>query len=238
MPKFDLSKTQEVQDLFEAPREQRDPAWIARFYAAIVDASMATTSTQLIQGPDGFSYFVLNLPPVRRHFEPFCISHILDVCLENGHGVVIQPEPNPPQWVFPYGVLWSLKAFGSFDGPEPLGPGESEALKENSSAAKPGSGGPVLVAQPGEAFFPAYARKVIKEFLKAKTGNAAPDVLLVTDPRSRPAQSLVFSVFPEDFSGQQEFSDLMYRLTWFMPRHYGLISIARDSEMAKQFQPL
>src|SRR5437899_12660080 len=115
MPKLDLTKTQEVQDLLEVEREQRDPAWIARFYAAIVDASMATTSDQVIQGPDGFPYFVFNLPPAGQGFEPFCISHVLDVCLENGYGVVVQPKPGPPQWVFPYGVLWSLKAFGNFE---------------------------------------------------------------------------------------------------------------------------
>src|SRR5579864_7360581 len=100
MPKFDLSKTQETQDLFVVAREQRDQNWKNRFYEAIVDASMATTPSQVIRGPDGFPYFVLNLPPVGQPFETFCLSHIVDVCLENGFGVVIQPDANPPQWVF------------------------------------------------------------------------------------------------------------------------------------------
>jgi hypothetical protein len=237
MPKFDLRKTQEVQELLEVEREQRDAAWIDRFYAAIIDASMATTPEQVMRGPDGFPYFVLNLPPAGQPFEPFCISHILDVCLENGFGVVVQPEPGPAQWVFPYGLLWSLKAFGSLE----------SALSDDDKEEPPQSGVPsgrpvnfdkVLVGQPGDSFFPTYARKVIKQFLTAKTGNATPGVLLLTDPHSRPAQSLVFSVFPEDFASREDFSDTMYRLTWFIPRHYGLISIAKDSDMAKQLVPL
>lgn|SRR5262249_55320864 len=237
MPKFDLSKTQEVQDLLKVEPEQRDQAWIDRFYAAIVDASMATTSEQVMRGPDGFPYFVLNLPPAAKSFEPFCILHILDICLENGFGVVVQPEPGPPQWVFPYGLLWSLKAFGSLESASPDG-GGAEAQQSGFPSGRPVSFDKVLVGQPGESFFPTYARKVIKQFLSAKTGIPAPGVLLLTDPHSRPAQSLVFSVFPEDFASREDFSDTMYRLTWFIPRHYGLISIAKDSDMAKQLAPL
>src|SRR5215475_1609700 len=102
MAKFDLIKTGEVQDLLAIGREERGPEWIGRFYGAIVDASMATTLDQVLQGPDGFTYFVLNLPPAGQAFEPFCLSHILDVCLDRGAGIVVQPEPHPPQWVFPY----------------------------------------------------------------------------------------------------------------------------------------
>jgi hypothetical protein len=68
--RFDLSLTQQVQNLFEVAREQRDQAWRERFYAAIVDASMATTPGQVIKGPDGFSCFVLNLPAAGQPFVP------------------------------------------------------------------------------------------------------------------------------------------------------------------------
>ncbi len=52
MPKFDLSKTQQVQDLITVELAQRHQAWIGRFYAAIVDASMATPPDQVLTGPD------------------------------------------------------------------------------------------------------------------------------------------------------------------------------------------
>jgi hypothetical protein len=237
MPKFDLTKTQEVQDLFATPRDQRDQNWRDRFFAAIVDASMSTPSNQVISGPDSFPYFVLNLPPVGQPFETFCVSHILDVCLENGFGVVIQPDANPPQWVFPYGRLWSLKELGKlqFEMPPQPAPG-TNGEPANDDEADDGTS--LFVGQPSIGFFPAYARKVIKEFLTHKMENATPQVMLVTNPKKVPVQSLVFSVFAEDFADRQEFDDIMYRLTWFLPTHYGLLSIAKDADIAQFFQPL
>jgi hypothetical protein len=232
MAKFDLTKTREVQDLLAVDREQRGPEWISRFYRAIVDASMATTPDQVLQGPDGFTYFVLKLPPAEQAFEPFCISHILDVCLDRGAGIVVQPEPHPPQWVFPYGLLWSYKEFSAFVVDQPEGKQGSE------EGVQPAAGGTVLAGQPSAAFFPAYARTVVRRFLIDSIGVAVPEVLLLHDPGAVPERSLAFNIFPDDFAEPEEFGNVMYRLTWFLPRHYGLISISRDSEFVKMFQPL
>jgi hypothetical protein len=235
MTKFDLSKTREVEELFAASRDRRDLAWRERFYAALPDASMATTPGQVMQGPDGFPYFVLNFPPADRPFETFCVSHVLDLCLERGVGIVVQPEPSRPQWVFPYGLLWSYKEFGKFVLKE--AEGNDDAPESGPARGEREGGQNVLASQPSAAFFPAYARKIIKQFLVDKAGIAAPEVMLVNDPSGDPEQSLAFNVFPEDFE-QQEFENVMYRLTWFLPRHYGLMSIAKESELAKMFAPL
>ncbi|HLW55164.1 MAG TPA: hypothetical protein VKW06_20210 [Candidatus Angelobacter sp.] len=230
MAKFDLSKTGELADLFATARAQRDQNWKQRFYSAVVDASMATTPQQVLRGPDGFSYFVLNIPPAGQPFETFCVSHVLDVCLDNGFGIVIQPDANPPQWVFNYGNLWSFKSFGKFEMERPAAPSEPKA-----PVASPQ---PLLVGQPSLDLFPAYARKAVKAFLVAATGNADPQVLLLNDARQDPPQSLVFSVFPEDFAGQSEFEQAMYRLTWFLPSHYRLANIPRDSNLTDRFASL
>jgi hypothetical protein len=237
MAKFDLTKTQEVQDLFVTPRDQRDQNWRQRFFAAIVDASMASMPGQVVRGPDGFAYFVLNLPPAEQAFEPFCVSHILDICLNEGFGVVVQPDANPPQWVFPYGRLWSLKELGKFQVEMGVRPATEDSAGTAGDEEAEGDAN-ILVGQPSIGFFPAYARNVLKHFLIRVTGNSAPQVMLVTHPRKAPAQSLVFSVYPEDFTSRQDFDDLMYRLTWFLPGHYGLLSIAKDAEIAKFLQPL
>jgi hypothetical protein len=164
MPKFDLAKTQDLADLLVVERDQRDSAWISRFYETIADASMATTADQVLHGPDGFYYFVLNMPPPRHEFEPFCISHILDFCLENSLGVVVEPLPEPPEWVIPFGLLWSKKEFGRFDlNLEPdrdgdVSPGHPEIEMPKNLAGKQA----VLVGQPSQAFFPSYARTAEK----------------------------------------------------------------------------
>lgn len=241
MAKFDLSKTQQVQELFAVAPAQRGQDWRERFYAAIVDASMATPPGQVLHGPDGFPYFALNLPPAGQPFETFCVSHILDVCLKNGFGVVIQPEASPPQWVFPYGHLWSLKEFGKFEveqAAQAAARKTSGIAEDGDAPGNAGAAGKIMAGQPSASFFPSYARKAVKQFLVEKTGNSNPSVLLVNDPRKDPMQSLVFSIFAEDFAGQKDFEDVMYRLTWYLPSHYGLVSIAKDSELAKLFEPL
>lgn len=232
MPKFDLQKTQQVLDLFEINRDSRDEQWCERFYDAVVDASMSAPADRVLRGPDGFPYFVLNPPPAKQAFEPFCISHILQTCLDEGLGVVLQPQPGPPQWVFPYGELWTLRTTGKFEVQK-----DSAAGDVAITGAAQGSPQRML-SQPSESFFPPFARQVIKKFLEEKTGRTNLKVMLVTDPGAEIVQSLAFDVFEEDFADPAPFRDIMYRLTWFLPMHYGLVSMAKDSEMVKALQPL
>ena len=88
MPKFDLAQTQAVSELFAEPREGRDKAWREQFYAAVPDATLMAFDPQVNQGPVEFPYFHLAIPdsgPV----TPFCVTHLLEVVLDNGFGIAI-----------------------------------------------------------------------------------------------------------------------------------------------------
>ena len=237
MPNFDLTKTQDLADLLVIDREQRDSAWISRFYDVISDASMATSPHQVLQGPDGFSYFVLNMPAPGRNFEPFCLSHILDSCLENSLGVVIEPQPEPPEWVIPFGLLWSKKEFGRFD--LNLQPGTEIPNEEGTPEIPEHLAGKqaVLIGQPSAAFFPPYARKAVKKFL-SEQGVRDPGVMLLSNPAQRPSQTLAFSIFAEDFADRDQFRNFMQHLSWFFPPHYHLSSVSKGSDVARNFKPL
>ncbi len=238
MSKFDLTKTHELAELLFVEREHRDAEWTRRFYDAIVDASMATSLDQILRGPDCFSYFVLNMPPPRRDVEPFSLSHVLDSCLENSLGVVIEPEPGPPEWVFRFGQLWSKKEFGKFD--LTLEPQPDSALPEMPAPERPShlEGKPaVLVGQPSNIYLPEYARKAVKQFL-VNQGIANPGVLMISNPSQSPAETIAFSVFSEDFPDLDHFRNFMQHLAWFFPPHYRLSSVNKSSEITKSFQPL
>ena len=238
MPTCDLKKTQDLADLLVVERELRDSSWMSRFYQTIDDASMTTTADQILQGPDGFSYFVLNMPPPRRDFEPFCISHILDFCLENSLGVVVEPQPEPPEWVIPFGLLWSKKEFGSFD--VNIDPAAGDPVPEDPEFELPKhlvGKQAVLVGQPSHAFFPEYARNAVRKFL-LNQGIANPAVLLLSNPAQKPSQTLAFSVFTDDFSDREQFRNFMQHLSWFFPPHYRLSSVSKGSEVARSFKPL
>lgn len=239
MPKADLTKTHELADLLFVPRDQRDPDWVRRFYAVIDDAGMTTTSDQILQGPDGFSYFVLNMPAPKREFQPLSLVQVLEFCLENSLGVVIEPQPEPPEWVIPFGQLWSKKQFGRFDlslEPDP----QSEMATEVRAPEVPGhlaGKQAVLVGQPNQYYFPNFARDAVKKFLTSQ-GYQSPGVLLLSNPAQVPLETIVFSVFPEDFADRESFGNFMQHLAWFFPPHYRLSSISKNSELANNFQAL
>jgi hypothetical protein len=123
----------------------------------------------LIRGPDGFPYLALYLPAENEPFTAFCISHVLDSCLEHGTGIVIAPDKSAPEWVFTYGNLWSLHSYNIFDA-TPQQSQSGEALK---------AGRKVLLAAPSEQFLPPFARHVLKAFLN-NAGIASPRVMLVS----------------------------------------------------------
>ena len=215
--------------ILAAPDEQRDAAWLAQFYAHIVDCSFTDDLPQVFFGPDHFPYFGLTTPPADGPYEEFCIRAILEKLTEDGVGVAINREGLNAQWVFSYGDLLTLRMFGRFEVPAPPpGWGQETHPQEDK----------VLISQQSESFIKGYARKVIGNYLKKMVGIPEPGVFLLSRPGVIPAQELVFSVFSENFASQEIYQGAMGALRWFLPRHYRLAGIAKDSQLTQYFQPL
>jgi hypothetical protein len=212
MSKFDLAQTQAVVDLFAEPRERRDETWSERFYAAVPDATLMAFEPQVSQGPDQFPYFHLAIPdpgPV----TPFCVTHLLDVVLDEGLGIAIFADSSrsePPEWVFTYGDLLSYSLFGHFDG-DPAGQPSSDGSKANQ----------VLVAAPSEAYFPARARKAMGNFVRQMYHHPDPRIALVCDPQATPSRNLMINLTLADYDGDEgKLRSAVRFLTWYLPRTY------------------
>jgi hypothetical protein len=233
-PQFDLEKTRALAGLFAVPRPQRDADWKGRFYAAAPEASLRSNSPQVFQGPDGFPYFFLALPPVGGIFEPFCVTHILDYCLFNGAGAALfGNDPNSAEWVFSYGDLSSLKAYGTFEG-DPADERMEEAPRWKEVVKKQRQ---ILTGAPTPDYLPPLTRKALRLFLE-RSGVADPSVILAVDPALKPKRHLVFNFFPEDFKEEEDYRRLMHRLYWFMPRGRGLLGLQRATVKDWKFEPL
>jgi hypothetical protein len=112
----DLAKTGVLVELFTAPYEQRDEAWVAAFFARAGQASFCCEAPQVITGPDNFSYVRLTLPELNRPFTCYVIEHMIpQFILQKGLGVVINPDKEQPDWVFSYGDLVNYHLYGAFD---------------------------------------------------------------------------------------------------------------------------
>jgi hypothetical protein len=227
MAMFDLEKTAALDRLFQIPRDRRDAAWIAAFYQAAPEASLATGEQQLIKGPDGLPYFALYLPKPNAPFDSFCIAQVAENCLTHGVGCVINPDKTPPDWVFTYGNLWSLHSYSTFDATPPAKP-----------QATPTAGRQVLMAAPSEQFLPAPARNVLKSYLQ-QVGVKEPQVLLISDAQATPTQSLAFSFYREDAQSDEQYHEVLNVLkAWFLPPHYGLVALPKSGDYEQYFVPL
>jgi hypothetical protein len=233
MAKFDVAKTDVVMKLFETPRDARDDGWRARFLDAIVDASMAAPERQVMQGPDGFPYFVLERPPIGQAFTPFCVSHVLEHCTDRGFGIVVDPTERGPEWVFTYGDLFGLRAYGSFEGDPadrnaPRAPAGPDVLQKDTQ---------VMIGAPSDAILPPWARPVIAAFIKQAANVAEPRVLLMMESGS-PTRNLVFNIHPENFPSRAAFERVMNALGWFMPANRACVAVSQSAGFADAFVPL
>lgn len=226
----DLEKTALLDNLFLTPHEQRNPEWQTAFLSNIEDASFACSDPQVMSGPDGFPYFVLNTPEPNKEFQCFVVKHMVpDFILENGIGIVVNPSKGQPDWVFTYGELvnyhlrkefysesknWYIQTENQVNGDEQL-----------------------LVAQPSEYIIPLQTRNIMKQYLKQYT-NAEVKILLTNRAEGEEfLQQLVFNLTPSDFQTEENFNGVMQNLGWFLPRHYTYASTTEDA-FGEHFMPL
>lgn len=231
----DIQKTSELARLCTIEKSKRDAKWQRDFYQTVPTASMSNPEERAMVGPDGFPYLILNIPEPDEPFEAFSVVSVLPHLLESGLGIVINANKEEPDWVFPYGTLWSFLEFDSFE----AFAGENEAVPDNPLKRETlAAARQVFTGQPAESLLPQYARKVIKSFMTDRLKISCPQVFLLVDPQSDYDQSLVFSVFPENYRSEAEFSAVLSLLRWYIPPHFGLTAVSKDSNLARAFQPL
>ncbi len=226
----DLNKTALLNELFETPAEQRDEAWQKTFLDNVLDASFACDEPQVAGGPDGFPYFRLHIPEPNTSFQCFVIRHMIgDFLLENGFGIVINPQKPSPDWVFSYGdiVNYHLKQeFYTSSSMPPLPP--TEVLDKDER---------VLIGQPSESLFPMSVRQNMKKYLQWKKIEDVKILLMSRQSEQGMRQELVFNLTPDRFVSHEEYEAVMQSLAWFLPRHYIYVSM-EEASFKSEFAPL
>lgn len=224
----DLEKTQFLQGLFETPANQRDQQWKDKFLSNVSDASFACGDPQVITGPDQFPYFQLRIPEPYKQFQCFVIRHMKDdFLLEQGLGVVLNAHKGQPDWVFSSGDIVNLHLRNEFYSQRHTEPGPAvEVLQQEEQ---------VFVGQPSEEMLPSKTRHVIQSWLSSQ-GIAEAKVLLMKRGNDQD-EELVFNLQPDMFPSPEYFESIMNRLTWFLPRHYSVLSM-REASMPGSFAPL
>jgi len=227
---YDTNKTKIIASLLEIPSNERTNDWQQRFDENILHASFTCGNPQVIQGPDGMPYFMLQYPESKKPFNPFSLVSIKDHVLQNGYGVALSPDGQQVIWSIPHGAMVNLHVNGElFTAADHTNLPEREVLKEKTE---------VFYGQPSEEYLPAATREVLKDFLQSQ-GIAEPKVaLMLREHAEGPTTELVFNIHAEEFESEQHFEALMKRVQWFLPRHYVLTVLPKEPEFIENLEPL
>ncbi|MFT4202575.1 MAG: hypothetical protein QM610_01560 [Chitinophagaceae bacterium] len=233
----DLEKTGLLVELCAVPLEKRDEKWFREFHANIPLASFKAAEPQVIEGPDGFPYFQLELPEPGVAFQCYVIDHMVpDFLFANGLGVVINASKGEPDWVLTYGDVVNYAIKKDFFNTDNTHFNQGGDKQINPTDLE----NDVMVGQPAEFVLPAPTRSVLRSFLQKYKNVHDPKVLLMTTrtPDGREAQDLVFNFTPQDFVSEQEFQSTAQQMQWFLPRHYSLAFFSENDSLKEHFQAL
>ena len=234
----DISKTPIIVALFKTPRDLRDNTWYNEFYSNVATASFASASPQVLTGPDGFPYFILNTPKINEPFESFCIKNMMDdFLLHQGWGVVLNPnEEERADWVFTHGNIVSLKLNNKFF--LPTDPVDIQNIEFTKTVGLLKKEEQVMIAQPSEDYFPLSTRRVLKSFLQSK-GIKKPKLMLLTSGiEGKVIRKLAFNIHPENYPVTSKLDYLMQQVGWFLPPDYIIIPLSKKSGLEKGFHDM
>ena len=228
----DLEKTAILTNLFEVVKEKRDENWNNEFLTHVAQASFVCGDPQIIQGPDGFPYFQLETPMPNKPFQCYVISHMIsDFILERGIGIVINANKGEPDWVFSYGSLVNFASREEFyTAGTTLQLPKIETLGENEN---------ILIGQPSEAFLPAAARNIIRQFLEQQ-GIGEVKIALMSrkyNDEDEMLQELITNLTPQKI-GKNLYEALQTHLNWFLPTHYSMVAMDEDGSLKDHFEAL
>jgi hypothetical protein len=228
----DIDKVGLVSDLLAVPPPQRDVSWRRQFYEGVVDASFACGEPQVLVGIDGFPYFSLLTPEPYKPFDSYCLCNLAEPVINKGFGAAINPLGQGADWVFSYGDLLTLHLFGKLAVEGEPSPANLPARETIMQAER------ILVGQPSESYLPSSARAAIRQFLAQRAGIKDPGIYLMLRPSDNPSRQLVFSVYRNDFPSEVAFRSVLQGISWFLPRHYVVVSLDEEQRGSPNFEPL
>lgn len=228
------ANTQILANLLALPQEQRDDAWVGRFFAAVPDTPLQMLEPQIQLGPDGYPYFQLAIPAADD--VPLCtLSQALDHCLDHGLGAVVFKSPgraDEPGWVFSYAHLFSYSLFRSFVGD----PNQTPPAPEDAQTGKDRQ---ILLMSPSETFLPLRVRRAMTDFFRKVIGMENPKMKMIVEPGQFPASGLMFNLSAQDFGGDEDkHGRALNALHWYLPPSYCAILKKPADWDGETFDPL
>lgn len=228
----DLEKTVKLNALMVVPFEKRDLAWRVEFLDSLPQANLKLSTTEVVLSDDGFPYIQLETVQSNQNFHAYVISKQLPTILNQGFGIVINPQNEKTDWILSYGDLVNYELNDNFYT-------DNSIFSDNKTNIAIGKDEKILVGQPATSILPSYLRKQLKEYL-LHTGIKVPKVMLIArnyEDEKLAVQDLVFNISPMQFAHERAYNEVMQAIAWFLPKHYSFLGV-NEMEIDHGFEPL
>lgn len=214
-----------ARQLFETPASQRGISWEKKLLSFVDQVPFVLIHDHPIVGPDNMPYLALRLPASDETGET--AKDIFRWAGDRGIGVVIEPDKNPPDLVFSFGMIWSYLLRGQFFTPEDSQPGKKEfALEEGQE---------IYVGPLSEQVWPFGPRSLFASFLKDQGLTDGRALFLSTDKLS---YDLCFSLESLGNPPQEEWNGILETFSWFFPMDLSLSILSESTLKNVEFQSI
>ena len=89
-----------------------------------------------------------------------------------------------------------------------------------------------------ETYLPGQTRQILKSFLQS-IGIKRPKIMMVCRTiEGQVIQELAFNIFRENFHSIDQLNYRLQQISWFLPRHYVILSLPKNSNFTDNFDDL
>ncbi|GAC1593872.1 MAG: hypothetical protein NVS3B28_24150 [Candidatus Velthaea sp.] len=225
-----------LREHLAAPEDERGAKWRHRFYDLLEATPLRERTPRTIVGPDGFSYYALDVPDDGERRGTVRIESLLESATTRGLGVALEPHDDVAKWVFTCGDLVTRRAFGSWEFPRiGINVRDAPTFREVYKTTEEMS-----IGAPSATLLPPYTQPLLRRYFTRTLGIAEPGVLAILSPQQNPPEQLVFRLSRSDFATDDDFENALAGITWFLPRHIVVSVLAPDviAGLDRAFVPL
>jgi hypothetical protein len=189
--------------------EARDAAWEKTFLKTFALEKVQILAPEPREGPDHWPYLMVST----GNEADESLINVLSWLATRGIGLVVNPQKPMPDYVMTYGMVWNFRERGEFLTEAPTAP--------SSGRVEFKQGQKLWAGPPSEAYFPKYARSVLKQFF-ADQGIFTAKILMISQDHDQEKGhfDLCFSIESLKSPPAHEHANLAEAISWFVPAHY------------------
>ena len=202
----------DIKALTEVPVSKRDESWEGEFLKSLPHTQLRIVNEAPVAGPDGWPYLLV----ATDGDEPFL--KVAQWLVQQGIGMVVNPEKPIPDYVITYGMIWNLRERGEFF---------TKISAPRTGPVELKHGQQVFAGPPSEAYLPKDVRGILREFLRQQKVEH-PKVLMVSEDQVR--WDLALSLESLGSPPESEHAGIAEAISWFLPGHYSIV-LMRESAL-------